>query len=351
MQTLSDFFTTSRAELALSALGRRVTPISRDTFTAFEQERQPWPLPWNGHAQVACALHWPALQGDPAIWFLSLPLDEQGLLVPAARDAFLDRLLLTLSTQPASTDVQPQDDVTQGILAQSNLMQDNLMQDNPLAFEPELHQRALLHARLSRRFEQPSSSHSDMARRYLMGDDRLNWQMLGLQGLADQVVAQDPVVTHALISRLDTLPREVVLPLCYLMEHGDTPADLLPSLWEAMDDARQRQDIETFCALLRAMLGSDDARVGDWLDRILDDEDLMAADSLAAIAARGWHHFEHESRLARFLERLANCPDANFRPVVHDLALIPRLRLPILMMLRQAPADSSLGRLVREGNI
>ncbi|WP_110655648.1 DUF3549 family protein [Salinicola halimionae] len=342
MQTLSDFFTHSRAELALSALGRRVAPISRDTFSAFEQEREPWPLPWNGRAQVACAMHWPALQEDPAIWFLSLPLDEQGLLVPAARDAFLDRLL-TLGMQPA--DGPTPNDSTRDVLTQSNLMQ-----DNPLAFEPELHQRALLHARLSRRFGQPSSAHSDLARRYLLGDSGLDWQMLRLQGLADEVAAQDPAVILALTKRLKTLPRDVVLPMCYLMEHGDAPADLLPTLWEAMREARQRQDVETFCALLRALLGSNDGRVGDWLDRILDDEDLMAADCLAAIAARGWHHLEHETRLGRFLERLASCSDANFRPVVHDLALIPRLRLPILMMLRQAPANSSLGRLVREGN-
>jgi len=351
MQTLSDFFTHSRADLALSALGRRVTPISRDTFAAFEQEREPWPLPWNGRAQLACAMHWAALQGDPAIWFLSLPLDEQGLLVPAARDTFLQRLLQTLDTPSTSSVDQPTNSPTQDLLTRGVSTQSNLMQDNPLVFEPELHQRALLHARLSRRFGQPSSTHSDLARRYLLGASELNWQMLGLQGLADQVVEQDPAVIDALRSNLAILPREVVLPLCYLMEHGDTPSELLTTLWDALARAREAQDIETFCALLRALLGSNDTRVGDWLDRILDDEDLMAADCLAAIAARGWHHLEHESRLEQFLERLANCADANFRPVIRDLALIPRLRLPILMMLRQAPADSSLGRLVSRGNI
>lgn len=342
MQTLSDFFAHSGAELALSTLGRRVAPMRQDTFAAFEQEREPWPLPWNGHAQVACALRWPATYQDPAIWFLSLPLDEQGMLVPAPRDGFLDRLLQTLGTQAA--------DPSENGLAQGKLEPPNLMQDNPLAFEPELHQRALLHARLSRHFGQPSSSHSDMARRYLIGDDALNWQMLGLQGLADQVVDSDPAVIEALTLRLNALPREVILPLCYLMEHGDTPAELLPTLWHALATAREAQDIETFCALLRALLGSDEPRVGEWLDGILEDDDLMAADCLAAIAARGWQHLEHETRLERFLERLASCRNANFRRVVHDLALIPRLRLPILMMLRQAPANSAVGRLVREWN-
>ncbi|OLO04391.1 DUF3549 family protein [Salinicola socius] len=348
MQTLSDFFTQSGAELALSTLGRRVEPMRQDTFAAFEQQREPWPMPWNGQAQVACALRWPATFKDPAIWFLSLPLDEQGLLVPAARDEFLDRLLQTLSTPTSDTPIT--DPSVNNNVTQDSLETRNLMQDNPLAFEPELHQRALLHARLSRHFGQPPSMHSDMARRYLIGDDALDWQMLGLQGLADQVVAKEPAVIEALASRLTTLPRAMTLPLCYLMEHGDTPVELLPVVWQAMANAREAQDIEAFCALLRALLGSDSPQVGEWLDHILADDDLMAADCLAAIAARGWQHLEHEIRLGRFLERLANCKDANFRPVVRDLALIPRLRLPILMMLRQAPADSSVGRLVREWN-
>lgn len=335
MQTLSDFFTHSGAEIALSTLGRRVAPMSRDTFSAFEREREPWPLPWNGHAQVACALRWPAMQADPAIWFLSMPLDEQGLLVPAARDAFLDRLLQTLGTQGSP---------------ETAASVDNLMQDNSLAFEPELHQRALLHARLSRHFGQPCSSHAAMARRYLTGDAALNWQMLGLQGLADQIVAADPAVIAAMTQRMETLPREVVVPLCYLMEHGDTPAELLPALWTMLSSARADRDIERFCALLRALVGSDDPRVDAWLDEILDDDALLVADCLAAIAARGWGHLEHETRLARFLDRLAACPEANFRPVVRDLALIPRLRLPMLMMLRRAPTGSAVDRRLREGH-
>lgn len=336
MQTLSDFFTHSGAQIALSTLGRRVAPLSSRTFEAFEREQQAWPLPWNGHAQLACALRWPAAGPDPVIWFLSLPLDEQGLLAPAPRDTFLERLLQTLGAQGDDASAQPVE---------------NLMQDNPLAFEPELHQRALLHARLSRQFDQPTSPHTEMARRYLLGDSSLNWQMIGLQGLADLVVTQDPELTAALGQRLPRLPREVLIPLCYLLEHGDTPQELLLPLWQLLEPAREAQDLERYCAVLRALLGSDTQQVGEWLDRWLEDDDLMAADCLVAIAARGWHHLEHETRLWCFLERLARCTQINFRRVVRDLALIPRLRLPILMMLRQAPRDCAVGQRVAEWNV
>lgn len=332
MQTLSDFFTQSGAEFALSALGRRVAPISREAFADFEREKQAWPLPWTGKAQIACALRWATSGRDPLIWFLSLPLDEQGRLIPAPRDAFLDRLLQTLGARAPRFHAE------------------NLMQDNPLAFEPELHQRAVLHARLSRLFGQIPSAHAEMAGRYLLGDDAVHWQMLGLQGLADQVVARPPAIVSALSARLSALPREVMIPLCYLMEHGDTPEALLVPLRHRLDEAHRAQDLELFCALLRTILGSDESEVGDWLDDWLADDDLMAADCLAAIAARGWQYLEHETRLERYLERLAACPAANFRVVVRDLALIPRLRLPILMSLRQAPADSAVHRRVKEWN-
>ena len=45
-----------------------------------------------------------------------------------------------------------------------------------------------------------------------------------------------------------------------------------------------------------------------------------------------------------FLTRLASCPQANFAALARDLALIPRLRLPVLMTLRNASADSPLGQ-------
>ncbi|MCE3026275.1 DUF3549 family protein [Salinicola sp. DM10] len=336
MQTLSDFFAQSGAEVALANLGRRVAPLTRDTFEAFERERQAWPLPWNAQAQFACALRWPAAGNDPVVWFLALPLDEQGMLSPASRDAFLERLLLTLGASGEAVDTSAPD---------------NLMQDNPVALEPELHQRALLHARLSRHFAQPPSPQRELAARYLAGDAEVHWQLLGLQGLADWVVDPDPATCAALAPRLGQLPREVLIPLCYLMEHGDLPTSLHAPLTGCLEQAQADQDLERYCALLRALLGSHDATVSAWLGQWLERDELMAADCLVAVAARGWHHLEDEGRLGRFLERLAANEQLHFRRVVRDLALIPRLRLPILMMLRQAPRDSALGRRVAEWNV
>ncbi|WP_110666170.1 DUF3549 family protein [Salinicola halophilus] len=334
MQTLSDFFKQTNADVAIFALGRRVQMMPREAFETFEREQTPWPLPWQGQAQLACAIRWPEMD-DPAIWFIALPLDEQAMLSPAARDAFLERLLRTIGSTPgaASGDAAPVE---------------NLMQDNPVAFDPEVHQRALLHAWLSRHFDRPVSPHAELARRYLANEETVSWQMVGLQGLADLVVDPNALEEGTWQRRLPELPREVLLPLCYLLEHGHASESLVEALIAQLSPAWAQGDLELYCALIRAVVGSDSALASAWLEAWLDETPARAADCLVAVAARGWHHLEHETRLERFLNRLATCEKLNFRRVIRDLALIPRLRLPIVMMLRQAPTESAVGRRVAE---
>ncbi|MDN6322594.1 MAG: DUF3549 family protein, partial [Halomonas sp.] len=67
-------------------------------------------------------------------------------------------------------------------------------------------------------------------------------------------------------------------------------------------------------------------------------------DVLAAIAGRGWWHLEDAQRLPLFLQRLAEDERTDFAAVVRDLALIPRLRLPVMMALRDAPDGSPIQR-------
>ncbi len=333
MQTLSDFFAQSGAEVALASLGRRVAPLTHDTFEAFERERQAWPLPWNAQAQFACALRWPAAGADPVVWFLTLPLDEQGMLSPASRDAFLERLLLTLGASGEALDTSAPD---------------NLMQNNPVALEPELHQRALLHARLSRHFAQPPSPQRDLAARYLAGDAEVHWQLLGLQGLADgsstptlRPAPPSPPAGSATAGGAD--------PAVLSDGAGDLPASLHAPLIGCLAHAHADQDLERYCALPVRPAGQSRCHGEHLAEQWLEYDELMAADCLVAVAARGWHHLEDEGRLTRFLDRRAASEQLHFRRVVRDLALIPRLRLPILMMLRQAPRDSALGRRVQSG--
>lgn len=336
--SLCDFFTRSGARTHFYTLGRQVAPCSATTLADFEAGAIAWPRPWLGRAQLACVFRIGDAD-DPLIWFLSLPLDEQGHLDSAPRDAFLQRLLETLGR------------TVQG-LGDANADVGNLMQDNPLAFTPDLTQQAVLHARASADLERAASEHLELAEAYLTGqlDDRLGnatpgpWQALGLQGLADFAVRHDTEQGERLARRLPALPVEVVRPLCHCLEHVEPSPALCRALIERGERAAAEGDIETFCACVRSVGQGERAIVGAWFDTLLADTAACGPDLLAAIAARGWAQLEDAQRLPRFLDALAADERTDFTAVVRDLALIPRLRLPLLMSLRQATPGSAVSR-------
>ncbi|SFT75662.1 DUF3549 family protein [Halomonas saccharevitans] len=331
INSLHDFFQRSGAEVRLYHLGRRVEPCPLDTLAAFEAGELAWPAPWQGTARLAMVFRVGEMD-DPLIWFLALPLDEQGHLNPAPRDAFVQRLLETLGRS------------VQGLGRAEGERIDNLMKDNPLAFTPSLPFRAVLHARASRDAGQPASEHLEPAEAYLTGQQAIDWRALGLQGLADAAVRLDAATSQAVAARLDALPGEVLTSLCYCLEHVAIDDALASALRRRGEAAGASGDIETFCACVRAMGGASTEQAGAWFDALLDDPDACGPDLLAAMAGRGWHHLEDAERLPRFLRRLAEAPGTDFMAVARDLALIPRLRLPLLMTLRDAEADSAIGR-------
>lgn len=331
IHTLHDFFVRSGAEVWLYHLGRRVEPCDLATLAAFESGESPWPVPWQGEARLGLVFRLGDVR-DPLIWFLALPLDEQGRLDPAPRDAFVQRLLETLGRSVANVGRDDGEAV------------DNLMKDNPLAFTPSLPFQAVLHARASLDLGLPASQHLEPVEAYLSGQQAIDWRALGLQGLADFAVHLDDEAAARLAERLPALPDEVLTSLCYCLEHvaiGDALARALRARGEAAADAG---DVEGFCACVRAMAGAAPELAGAWYDALLADRGACGPDLLAAIAGRGWRHLEDAERLPRFLERLAQCETADFMSVARDLALIPRLRLPVLMTLREAEPASPIGR-------
>ncbi|MDT8895921.1 DUF3549 family protein [Halomonas sp. I1] len=331
IDSLHDFFVRTGAEVRLYHLGRRVEPCPRDALRGLENDERPWPIPWQAQARLAMVFRVGDLD-DPLIWFLALPLDEQGKLDPAPRDAFLQRLLETLGRN------------VQGLGREESREIDNLMKDNPLAFTPSTTFLAMLHARASHDLGRPASQHLEPAEAYLEGQQTLDWRALGLQGLADFVSRMDADQQHRLADTLASLPDEVLVSLCYCLEHVGIDDSLADALRQRGEQAAEAGDIEGFCACVRAVSGADGTRAGDWYDALLADATSCGPDLLAAMAGRGWRHLEDGERLPRFLARLADEPRADFTAVARDLALIPRLRLPVLMTLRDAEPTSAIGR-------
>lgn len=334
MQTLDEFFTRSGAEVSLYHMGRRVVPCTRETLSAFEAAQLAWPEPWQGQARIAVVFRLGDMP-EPAIWFLALPLDEQGLLSPAQRDAFINRLLETLGRNVAQLDGQP-------LGHKKTADVDHLMKDNPLAFTPDIIFQAMLNARASFALGLAGSQHLEPVEAYFSGQQALDWQSLGLQGMADYTVRLDPFSAEQLAQRLGDLPTNVIHTLCYCLEHQPLTEQLAQALQARGEQAAGSGDMETVCACIRAVGSSQCTSVAEWYLSLLNDSAACGPDILAAIAGRGWPLLEDAQRLPLFLQRLAEDERSNFTAVVRDIALIPRLRLPVMLALRDAPDTSAI---------
>ncbi|AJY50272.1 DUF3549 family protein [Halomonas sp. KO116] len=327
IQTLDEFFTRSGAEVSLYHMGRHVVACPRESLAAFERGELAWPEPWQGQARLAILFRLGDMP-EPAIWFLALPLDEQGILAPAQRDAFLNRLLETLGRAVSQVGREETADV------------DHLMKDNPLAFTPSVTFQAMFNARATYDAGLPASQHFEPIEDYLSGQQAIDWQALGLQGIADYVVRMESPDADTLALRLPDLPTAVINSVCYCLEHQPLPQALVAALQRRGEAAAQAGDIETLCACLRAVGNTDTTAVGNWYSALLKDTTVCGPDVLAAIAGRGWVYLEDAERLPLFLQRLAEDERTDFAAVVRDLALIPRLRLPVMMAMRDAPEGS-----------
>lgn len=331
IHTLDEFFTRSGAEVSLYHMGRHVTACPRQLLAPFERGETPWPEPWKGQARLAILFRLGDMP-EPAIWFLALPLDEQGILVPAQRDAFLNRLLETLGRNVSQVGREKTADV------------DHLMKDNPLAFTPSITFQAMLNARATFDSGLPASQHFEPVEAYFSGQQPIDWQALGLQGIADYVVRMEADDAESLAKAFTSLPTAVIHSVCYCLEHQPLPATLVSALHQRGEIAAQEGDIETLCACLRAVGSTHAVEAGEWYTSLLNDAAVCGPDVLAAMAGRGWTYLEDAQRLPLFLQRLAEDERTDFAAVVRDIALIPRLRLPVMMALRDAHDGTPIQR-------
>lgn len=326
LPTLSDLFEHAHCAFRIYHLGRRVMPCSRAHFRAFEEEKMAWESPFKGEARIALVIEDPeGRQDHNRVWCLAFPLDEQGQLQPGPRDAFLGRLL--------------EAGLEASVHSEAESLHDP-MKDNPLAYAPDMMARAMLHAWLCHDHQLPLSEAAQDVARYMATPDTSTapaWETLSLQGLADWAVQLTVDDKTRLALRLPQLDDHVVTALCQCLEHRPFQHDALANA--LYKRTASHPHLRTLG--MRAVIGTHTATATQWLDDVL--AQTTDVETLAIISLRGWQHLEHAKRLPLFLDALAAHTDVNFHDSLRDLALIPRLRLPVIMALQQAPATSMLG--------
>ena len=323
--TLSQFLTTAKTQFQVYELGRRVQHIDMLAFHQIESLVTPYPYPIQGHAQFAIVF-WNESQ-QHFIWFLKLPLDEQGLLSPAPRSQFIEMVLTALGQDPT----QPLTDEQQDRLA-----------NNPFSFKPSQEKLAVFNALVRKQLGLSASIQYEFAVQYLSGQIAASeWQHIGLQGLSDVCVRLGELDhEQQLLASFDNSAIEVQIALCQCLEHLHLTEGLANKLYAKFVAAPPEYQAYYLRALASHTELSQQALAH------LQQTERLEANELISIAGRNWTVLKQELSRSIYLEALARQPQAFFNQIFADIVAIPSLRNHLLGELRNPNRSVQLSQAI-----
>ncbi len=338
IHTLTDFLERSETRFRVFDMGRRVIALDERQFRAFELFEAAYPYPLQQQAWFGL-LGWnEQQQADHFIWFLRLPLDELGCLVPAARHDFIYRLL---EHTGARVQAREQGAPSEDVLAES-----------PYGFKPQQNRMAVFHARVQRYLQLPASRFYAPARQYLSGEPGYEqWQFLGVQGLADVSARWDLEDNRNLLAQaLPNLPTAPWGVLCECLENEMLDTGLVTVIIARVME-ELHQDIPhagLIASGLRAISYSSAAEPRRNLEQLVLQHPVgRHIEVLAALAGRCWGDLQQVEIAGPFLEALArsDASDKGFRAVLSDLMFIPGMRPSLLESLRSPQRSPQLAQM------
>lgn len=328
--TLTALFKQSDTAMRIYDLGRRIKALGSDEFERIETLSTPYPSPYLHHAWVALYLWNPKNPSENAVWFLKLPLDEQGFMVSAVRDDIVNRLLNNVQS---SVEGIPQEDS---------------LKDNPFMFKPSDEKMAVFHARAALDNGESCSAYYEPVQQFLSDPSQsTGWENLSLQGLADFVVRLSNESNEEQLSRVVTqLPDGLNAQLFALLEHAQ-PTDTLalPLMSLLNDEISDQGDPIKVSLLIRALSNTqNNQHVNRAIEQVLDSDLASSAELLAAIATRCENALLEPSLLKGFLEALAVCDAGQdaFSRILADLMYLPVHRVLTVQVLRSSSISDAL---------
>lgn len=325
--TIGELIAGSGAQMRIFDLGRRIEEIPAGEFARFEQLAKPYRVPYLKHAWVGILSWKPQEPGQHNIWFLKLPLDEQNILQPGPRDAFLQHWLRVVAA--------PQQEHGEA----------------PCSYRPDASRMAYFHALALQTLGQQPTQYYTTARAYLSGDMGWdNWQQLGLQGLAEVVARVDEDNNAALLTQavahLPGVPRNALLNFLENIEPDQALTSALnDSLSQTVAAGAGAADLAAFTRALSHSV-NDDQRVL-LLQALLQHPQKRAVELLAAIGSRCWNDLRGHL-LLHYLEALADNEQGMgaFNALVADLLALPGMRARFMEVLRSPERSETLNQAI-----
>lgn len=319
--TLTALFHQAGAGLRAYDIGRRLKPLSNDEFERIEQLQTPYPSPYLHHAYLALMFWNPSNTAQNSVWFLKLPLDEQGYMIPTVRDDLVNRLIANVQSS------------VNGLPAEDSL------KDNPFMFKPTPEKMAIFHARAAQDAGQPVSMHFESVAQYINAG-AANWQEQALQGLADLVVRmQGGPLEIRLAEQLESLPEGFTTQLLGLLEHTRIGTQLSQALNKVLDQTLNQASADPLkvALLLRALSASESVETTQLsVTKVLNSEAGTDIEVLTTIATRCETALMLPVILVSFLEALARSESdqKGFSRILAELMFLPVHRVLIVQALR-----------------
>jgi len=335
MNTLTDFLEQAQCQFRVYDLGRIVQKIDNSEFQKVANNEQAYPYPIQQHAFLAITFWQVAAQKEHFVWFLKMPLDEQGLMKITAQTSFI-RMVVEAMGENLTADVS---DKTQERLA-----------SNPFVFKPSAEKLAIFNANMNSVFVRPASSFYPAVQAYFSGSiDNKDWQTLGFQGFADIAARLDYDDNQKkIIAALPTLPEQPLQTLCLCLENQtNISTELVEKITEQAKQRLHNGQTTTAILLLRAIASANaQGLTKQLLETQFSSELLHNADWYITIAGRCWTQLQDETLLNRYFEALATHQQALFPQLFADLVAIPSLREKVLKQLRLTARSPALSQAI-----
>ncbi len=333
--SLTELLRSTGAALRVFDMGRRISKMPLERFRLIEDSQLPYPTPFQHLAWLALLIWNPKKRDENAVWFLRLPLDEQGLVAPAARDDLLKRLIQNV------------------INSQNGQLDEDALKDNPYSFTPEQSRMAAFHALAAREMKAPASAHYERAQAWFKGQLPLDaWQSLAYQGLADFIVRLDQEDnTTALCQRLPEMPAAVLESLCPLLENMQPAGALQQPLLEQLQQALNTDNSNRVAALCRALSNiPDEPAKQRWVLSVLASRHARQPEVITVIATRCESALLEPKVLSAFLEQLAQgeAGQTGFSRILAELMFMPVHRALILQAFRNPARSEALSQAIGE---
>jgi hypothetical protein len=304
--SLTGFLEITGAKYRLFDLGTHLKKVPESTLLALD-EGQPYPHPHLGFGWLVIFLWNTEETAQNSLWFLKLPLDEQGILSAGVHSDLVRRLYSAL---------QESDEKERA----------RLLTEHPYQFTPDHEKMAALHAKATQLLALPPSDFHESADDFFKNpNSSFQWQQLGIQGIADMVCRlKDPDFTtiNKRLLELDVAP---LIGLLQQLEHRPLPTSTIETLVQLIEVHNDQPAVVSNC--LRAAAQSPAAKLLDVLIEEKLNSDSLPLDFVLIVLTRYTRLLNDNNFSILVLTRLAQLADADgFARVMTNLAMQPGMQ-------------------------